>query len=206
MSLEDALHVSPEAAAKRGFPPDLSFGNINIDPLTGLPKGKVFLEDLANYISVCKQAKRRFGLIYFNVNRFRLYNHVKGHISGDYLLIEICKTVQAILSDSETFYRCGGDRFVILVKTEYKEDILQLTLNILSKIRQILIEPFLHHLYQQKYVVFDSVSAGASVAFFPENVGDAKATLDSLEYSAFLAKRDGEGLRLVDAKYSSIDE
>ncbi len=43
MSLEDALHVSPEAALKRGYPPDLSFGNSNIDPLAGLPTGIVFL-------------------------------------------------------------------------------------------------------------------------------------------------------------------
>ncbi|MEM6941625.1 MAG: EAL domain-containing protein [Pseudomonadota bacterium] len=57
-----------------------------------------------------------FGLLYFDLDRFKQINDVFGHDVGDTVLKEAANRIQAQLRFGETLARLGGDEFVLLVE------------------------------------------------------------------------------------------
>lgn len=56
------------------------------------------------------------GLLYFDLDRFKLINDSLGHQVGDQVLKTAAARIQAQLTSSETLARLGGDEFVLLVE------------------------------------------------------------------------------------------
>ncbi|HET9483748.1 MAG TPA: diguanylate cyclase, partial [Xanthomonadales bacterium] len=86
------------------------------DALTGLPN-RVLMRDrlvhaLARYRRDPQQA---FGVLYMDLDRFKVINDSMGHAVGDALLIEVGRRVVASLREEDTVARLGGDEFAVLL-------------------------------------------------------------------------------------------
>jgi diguanylate cyclase (GGDEF)-like protein len=85
------------------------------DPLTGVFNRRHFFE-LAHQISA--QAER-YGRVYsvmiFDLDNFREVNNTLGHPTGDYILREFVRIVQANIRHADIFARYGGEEFVLLL-------------------------------------------------------------------------------------------
>ena len=55
-----------------------------------------------------------FGVAYIDVDWFKEANDEFGHEFGDFVLKEFAKLASSQLRDSDSFYRIGGEDFVIL--------------------------------------------------------------------------------------------
>lgn len=87
-----------------------------IDPLTSLPNRRSFWESLLAAEERALTADRKFGLIYLDLDEFKLINDMLGHDVGDDLLRSISAAMSGILRSGDCLARIGGDEFVVLVR------------------------------------------------------------------------------------------
>jgi diguanylate cyclase (GGDEF)-like protein/PAS domain S-box-containing protein len=86
------------------------------DSLTGLPNRALFLDRLTQCLRhLERDADYACGLLYVDLDRFKLVNDSLSHAAGDRLLIEIARRVGQVLRPGDTLARLGGDEFAILL-------------------------------------------------------------------------------------------
>ena len=102
------------------------------DFLTELPNRRLFYEKLAD---ACKKAKRYdggFGVLYMDINNFKLYNDLHGHEFGDAVLKVFAKTISSSLRESDVVARIGGDEFTAIVSRVHKRSSFDKIINKLN--------------------------------------------------------------------------
>lgn len=87
-----------------------------IDQLTGLKNRSCLLDDISMLVNNFKKNQCHFGLAYIDIDWFKSVNDQFGHEFGDYILKEFANFVSISLRDSDSFYRIGGEEFVILFR------------------------------------------------------------------------------------------
>lgn len=85
------------------------------DPLTGLPNRRLFTERLAQELAATERQNRLLGLLYIDLDGFKLVNDSFGHKVGDHLLQEVALRLQNRLRRTDTLARLGGDEFSIIL-------------------------------------------------------------------------------------------
>ena len=86
------------------------------DALTGLPNRVLFIDRLRQAISRSKQSPDyKFGLLFLDLDRFKVVNDSLGHILGDKLLVALAHRLQTCVRASDTVARLGGDEFTLLL-------------------------------------------------------------------------------------------
>ncbi len=81
------------------------------DELTGLPNRRLLLHRLRDTFSA---PTSRGGLLFVDLDRFKLINDSLGHEAGDQLLREVTTRFSRTLRPADLIARAGGDEFVIL--------------------------------------------------------------------------------------------
>jgi diguanylate cyclase (GGDEF)-like protein len=85
------------------------------DPLTNLPNRRLFLERLLEAERRALATGRQFGVIYLDLDGFKLINDTLGHDVGDELLGKVSASMSRVLRSGDCLGRLGGDEFVVLV-------------------------------------------------------------------------------------------
>ncbi len=87
------------------------------DSLTGLANRTLFIDRLAQCIRHTRRRKdRKFGVLFLDLDRFKLVNDSLGHGVGDQLLVETARRLEGCVRPSDTVARLGGDEFVLLLE------------------------------------------------------------------------------------------
>jgi diguanylate cyclase (GGDEF)-like protein/PAS domain S-box-containing protein len=86
------------------------------DSLTGLPNRVLYMDRLEQLV---RHAKRRpdehFGVLFLDLDRFKIVNDTLGHACGDELLIAVARRLETCVRTEDTVARFGGDEFAILL-------------------------------------------------------------------------------------------
>ena len=83
------------------------------DSLTGLANRNTFHERLTAHFAC---ADKRAGLLFIDLDGFKLINDTRGHYVGDALLMQVADRLRAeCLSPRVTIGRLGGDEFAVLI-------------------------------------------------------------------------------------------
>jgi diguanylate cyclase (GGDEF)-like protein/PAS domain S-box-containing protein len=91
------------------------------DSLTELPNRSLLEELLAGYLASGQPA----GVLYCDLDRFKIVNDSLGHEAGDELLLLLSHRLRDALPSGVTLGRVGGDEFVALVPGEDDPDVLR---------------------------------------------------------------------------------
>jgi len=86
------------------------------DPLTGLPN-RIAFEDALD--AACQRLERygeRFGVLYIDLDDFKIVNDRFGHQAGDQLLKQMAARLSVCLREADLLARLGGDEFVMLAR------------------------------------------------------------------------------------------
>ncbi|WP_159427717.1 sensor domain-containing diguanylate cyclase [Desulfonauticus submarinus] len=151
------------------------------DVLTGLPNRLYFLKVAGKALEEVKNSNKFLGLIYIDVNDFKLINDIFGHGVGDAILVGVSKRLEEILREGDFIARLGGDEFVVLIKDLKKKEYLE---QIAKKIIEGFKKPFL---VDNEEIIL-SLSLGLSV--FPEHGKTLNALLKSADEAMYMAKND----------------
>ncbi|MEO1146610.1 MAG: EAL domain-containing protein [Cyanobacteria bacterium J06638_22] len=87
------------------------------DPLTDLPNRTLLLERLDLAIQRAKRTENyRYGVLFLDLDRFKVINDSLGHVVGDKLLVAIAQRLKVHLREMDLVARLGGDEFLILLE------------------------------------------------------------------------------------------
>jgi diguanylate cyclase (GGDEF)-like protein len=82
-----------------------------VDPLTGLPNRRTFLDRLSSAL----ESRRRCAVLFCDIDGFKPVNDTWGHSVGDELLAQVGDRLVSSVRGTDTVSRFGGDEFVILL-------------------------------------------------------------------------------------------
>ena len=86
------------------------------DPLTDLANRRQLNERLTLLAHQRDESPALIGLLYMDVNQFKLVNDTYGHDTGDELLVEIAARLRSAVREDTLVCRIGGDEFVVLLE------------------------------------------------------------------------------------------
>ena len=178
-----AVIVLRDVTERRAFQDELTRRALH-DELTGLPNRRLLLDRLDHAIARAAGTGSQHGLLYLDLDRFKLVNDSYGHLVGDRLLIQLANRLLSCLSVADSVARMSGDEFVILV-----EDAPNLThvTAIAERLLHALREPFDvdgHH-------IFMSASIGVGMTHEGVSRDELLATVDAAAYAAKATGRNG---------------
>jgi diguanylate cyclase (GGDEF)-like protein/PAS domain S-box-containing protein len=152
------------------------------DALTSLPNRLLFKDRLTVALSHAFRDHFRLGVLFLDLDHFKVINDSLGHNVGDLLLQELAKRIRAALRDSDTVARLGGDEFTVLLPQIHSiDDATAVGCKLLETIKQPL------HIEGHDFEVTTSIG----VSTFPDDGADAETLIKNADTAMYMAKEDG---------------
>jgi diguanylate cyclase (GGDEF)-like protein len=150
------------------------------DPLTGLVNRTRLTEHIDESLAQARPNGRQVGVLFLDVDQFKVINDGLGHAAGDSLLVQLVKRMQTELRDTDTFARFGGDEFVIVCDSITADRAQRVADRIIAMTK----EPF----SVDGHEVFVTVSIGVVIA---GDNDDAHILLRKSDVAMYQAKEQG---------------
>lgn len=154
------------------------------DHLTGLPNRALFAERVRNAIDVAREQRRRFAVLFLDLDGFKVINDSLGYQSGDRLLVQVAQRITASLGEGDMVARLGGDEFGVLVDGIRPGKSAE---SVAARLSAALAEPF--HLDDRDVVI----SASVGIAVISERYTNAQDVLRDADIAMYRAKAAGKG-------------
>lgn len=148
------------------------------DELTGLPN-RTFLADRLRHVIEQRDAEP-FGVLFMDLNRFKMVNDSLGHDKGDLLLQMIAKRLRHTVREGDTVVRLGGDEFVVVLENTESADSM-------AKVAESLLKTVAQPLQLGGHELTISTSIGGSI--YPKDGTDAATLLKHADLAMYHAKR-----------------
>jgi diguanylate cyclase (GGDEF)-like protein len=152
------------------------------DALTGLPNRALLADRFTQTIVQAKRHGSPLGVLFVDLDEFKLVNDTLGHAAGDELLKEAGRRLQESVRSGDTVARISGDEFAVVVgdlsRPEDAALVAQKIINGLSAAFEV-----------RGQEVF--VTASVGIAAFPGDGEDAETLLAAADAAMYRAKQSG---------------
>ncbi|HEX4927965.1 MAG TPA: EAL domain-containing protein [Burkholderiales bacterium] len=152
------------------------------DALTGLPNRALLSDRFGRMIVQARRRGTGLGVLFIDLDDFKMVNDTRGHAAGDELLKEAARRVQSALRDGDTVARISGDEFAVILSDLARADDAAV---VAQKILERLIAPV--DVGGQEAVV----TASIGIATFPADGDDPEALLGAADAAMYRAKQSG---------------
>ncbi|QUX97427.1 diguanylate cyclase [Marinomonas sp. CT5] len=152
------------------------------DPLTSLYNRTYFMDSLISALLFATKQKTSVGLLFMDLDNFKIINDTLGHKAGDELLCEVARRLIAVSDECDVIARWGGDEFVLMMTEEVSESRLSKRA---QKILQAMREPI--HLNQQYFTIPTSIG----IAYSKEQGLEADKLIQQADIAMYWAKEKG---------------
>lgn len=152
----------------------------NYDFLTGIANRQSIIEQISKALSDSNNAKEKFVLFMFDIDKFKTINDQFGHVVGDKALRFLASRVKNCLREDDIIGRLGGDEFIIFSKK------IQTKAEAESLIKRI-IDTLETPLNIHEQLIYIKISIGVSV--FPDDAKLMDDLLDQADKAMYRAKK-----------------
>lgn len=156
----------------------------HFDSLTDLPNRFQFNQRLTRQ---AHDANSELGLMYLDLDQFKIINDTLGHGFGDLLLKGVARRLESCISGEEIVARLGGDEFAILFKTSDLDYIQSVGSNIIDALS------IAFRLEDQDVIVGTSIG----IAVAPLHGKDASTLLRNADLALYEAKSRGRNRQVI---------
>ncbi len=159
----------------------------NYDALTGLPNRPAFKNFLQQALNRAERNHEMIGVLFIDLDRFKLVNDSMGHVVGDEYLTAISERISQCVRSSDMLARLGGDEFTIVVSEDSQFHIKTSISAVADKLLEAIPQPLQIAGHELR------CSASIGIAIYPldaENTEDLMKNADSAMYHA---KANGGG-------------
>ena len=152
------------------------------DHLTQLPNRRLFKDRLELAITQAERHGEMLGVMFVDLDRFKIVNDTYGHAEGDELLKSVAQTLRRCVRAADTLARQGGDEFTILLPSLFQpEDAARIADKIVEELRL----PF--HVAGQDF----HTTASIGIAVFPRDGDTADILLKNADIAMYKVKESG---------------
>ena len=153
------------------------------DSLTGLVNRAHFMERLAEALTRARQSRQRVGVLFIDLNDFKIVNDSLGHAVGDQLLEVVGRRLAEATRAYDVAGRLGGDEFAVLLENAGSDDDVS---HIVQRLQS--------HLNAPAVVAGHSISVTASVGVaMSDGSDDAAELLRNADLAMYAAKTRKDG-------------
>jgi diguanylate cyclase (GGDEF)-like protein len=86
------------------------------DDLTGAANRVAFVDALARVVTGLRRGDAGVGIVFLDLDRFKVVNDSLGHHAGDELLVQAADRIRGVLREGDVLARLGGDEFTVLLR------------------------------------------------------------------------------------------
>ena len=176
-----SLSIVTDVTEKKKYQKRIEF-QANNDFLTGLYNRMRCEEDLERCIRMTEMMHGKGALLFMDLDNFKNINDGLGHQYGDVLLKTISIGIQQIKGLEDKCYRVGGDEFIMIVESEYMNEIDR----ILEDLKIMFSKPW--YLNNSEY--YCTMSMG--IVIFPDNGNDVNNLIRKADIAMYEAKKSGK--------------
>ena len=169
------------------------------DKLTGLPNRAMFEEMLEMALARARRHDLGVGVLFLDLDNFKLVNDSLGHQAGDVLLVQLAERLRGCTRETDLVARQGGDEFLLLLSDLERgagvlagpDAALLVAESVAVRVGDALAEPF--ELDGTEF--FATASLGISL--FPHDAHDAVSLLRNADTAMYQSKRSEPGGYIV---------
>jgi len=154
----------------------------NHDDLTGLHNRRSFEQHLKQTIAIAERSENIYGLLFIDMDHFKIVNDTSGHHAGDQLLIQLTRMLSDRLRRGDLFARVGGDEFAIIAQGKSFNDI-----RVLAEDIRLLVNDFTFYYEEHAFKV--SLSIGVTPIDGQER--SLEKILTDVDSACYVAKNSG---------------
>jgi diguanylate cyclase (GGDEF)-like protein/PAS domain S-box-containing protein len=151
------------------------------DALTGLPNRTAFEKRLAAAMESALRHGDHLGIVYLDLDDFKLINDGYGHCVGDTVLVAIARRLEWAVRAEDAVARLGGDEFVVILPRLESPDGVD---RVADKLRKIVAK----RLKINGEMEF-RLSAAAGTAVFDPDFDDARSLVARADIAMYAAKK-----------------
>ena len=183
-----------DVTARKQAEAEIAF-RANHDKLTNLPNRHLFEEMLEKAIARARRHDHGVGVLYLDLDNFKLVNDSLGHHAGDELLVELGERLRTCTRDTDLVARQGGDEFLLLLADlergtggpDAPDPSMVVTESVAARIHDALAEPF--DLNGTQFYATGSIG----VSLFPQDAQDAESLLRNADAAMYQSKKQEPG-------------
>jgi diguanylate cyclase (GGDEF)-like protein len=154
----------------------------NRDGLTGMYNHRYFHDALERELVRAKRFGNPVSLIFMDLDDFKKYNDVNGHIAGDELLKSVSALMKALCRRSDVLARYGGEEFVMILSGADKEGA-----SVFAERLREEVENFSFAGQDGQ----DAITISIGVASYPEDARNISQLIDYADQALYEAKNGG---------------
>ena len=152
------------------------------DSLTGLANRALLTDRFSQAIVQAKRHNSALGVLFIDLDEFKIVNDTLGHAAGDELLKAAAGRLKTTLRPGDSVARMSGDEFAVLLGELANAADAAI---VAQKINGSLSEPF--DIYGQEVLI----TASIGIATYPADGQDADALLAAADAAMYRAKQSG---------------
>jgi diguanylate cyclase (GGDEF)-like protein len=149
------------------------------DALTGLANRNEFEHRLKDAITAAKLRHIQHGLMYLDLDQFKIINDTCGHVAGDELLRQLSVLLNSQIRETDTLARLGGDEFGILLDNCPIETATTIAQNIISKVSEFVFQ------WQSKSI---DITTSVGLVAINNKSRNVSSVLSSADIACYTAK------------------
>lgn len=152
------------------------------DALTTLPNRAMFKEKYLHACSGAVHSNSQLGILYIDIDRFKVINESLGHDGGDAVLVKTAKRIRECMQAGDTAFRLSSDEFTVILQNSVSiEEAAQKANKLLRRISKPM------SIGDRNIVV----TASIGIAVFPGATKDPQRLLKDANTAMHEAKESG---------------